>query len=150
MKQRLSSRLLVFNSRNDLLLFRFTFDDGPLCGQDFWSTPGGGLENGETYQEAAKRELFEETGLISDVGEEIGQRNAVFKTPDGEFVEADERYFFVKVTSNKVITTHQTIHELKVMKEHYWWSKSELMKTDKTVFPENIIELINQIPEVSE
>ena len=34
--------------------------------QDVWITPGGGLLPGENYEEAARRELWEETG-ISDI-----------------------------------------------------------------------------------
>lgn len=90
-----------------------------MSGQDFWATPGGGLEGNETFKEAAKRELFEETGISSAISEEIGQRTAVFQTPDGKYVEADERYFFVKVSSNKIISAHQTKQELECMKEYY-------------------------------
>ncbi len=54
------------------------------------------MENGETYKQAAQRELFEETGLTDDVGEEIAQRDAMFKTPNGDTVFADERYFLFR------------------------------------------------------
>lgn len=38
----------------------------PLQGQ--WSLPGGAVEVGETLSAAVQREVFEETGLVVDVG----------------------------------------------------------------------------------
>ena len=41
MRTRPSSRLLVLDPQNRLLLFKFEHRKGPLAGQSFWATPGG-------------------------------------------------------------------------------------------------------------
>ena len=73
MRRRLSARFLILDETDRILLFRFVYKRGPLAGQDFWGTPGGGVEGDETLEQAALRELVEETGLRRDsVGSEIG------------------------------------------------------------------------------
>lgn len=49
---------IVFNKNNEVLLEKRA-DDG------FFDFPGGGVDEGETFEEAAIRELYEETGLIA-------------------------------------------------------------------------------------
>lgn len=53
------SVVLLFNELNEILLEERS-DDG------YFDFPGGGIDLKESGEEAAKRELFEETGLIAD------------------------------------------------------------------------------------
>jgi 8-oxo-dGTP pyrophosphatase MutT (NUDIX family) len=48
----------ILNTRSQLLVLHPTG-----AKHDFWSIPKGRAEAGESYKEAAERELFEETGL---------------------------------------------------------------------------------------
>lgn len=94
MRRRPSSRLLVIDPDSRVLLFRFVHDYGPLAGQTYWATPGGGVEEGESFADAARRELFEETGIrVDDVGQHVAEREFVLQLLDGEYVTAEERFF---------------------------------------------------------
>lgn len=54
---------LVFEGDEILLVQR---GKEPLA--DYWSLPGGAVETGERLEEALKREVLEETGLVVSVG----------------------------------------------------------------------------------
>lgn len=63
---------LVWNRRRELLFCRMAPDRGVF--PDEWGFPGGGIEPGETMEEALRRELQEEIGV------EVGDiRPAFFK-----------------------------------------------------------------------
>ncbi|MGH3002077.1 MAG: NUDIX hydrolase [Gaiellaceae bacterium] len=55
---------VVVRNGRVLLVHRDRYDD--------WSLPKGKLEPGETWQEAALREVLEETGLSCTLGEPLG------------------------------------------------------------------------------
>jgi len=98
MRRRPSSRLLVIDPIKRVLLFRFVFERGPLAGKIYWATPGGALEAEESFADAARRELFEETGIqLNAVGQAVAEREFVFQLYDGECVNAEEHFFLVRV-----------------------------------------------------
>jgi ADP-ribose pyrophosphatase YjhB (NUDIX family) len=74
----------------------------PLRGQ--WSLPGGRVELGESLTEATAREVFEETGLVVDVGPMIEVVEHVTRDADGavthHFVIVD---FLCRVTGGRLI-----------------------------------------------
>jgi 8-oxo-dGTP diphosphatase len=143
MRSRPSARLLVIDPRGRVLLFRFVFKNGALAGQDYWATPGGGVEDGETFEQAAVRELEEETGIrVQDVGPEVGQREFVLQLPDGERVRADERYFLVRSEGALLSRDGWTALEAEVMVDHRWWSRDELAQTSDAVWPENLLAML--------
>nr|WP_213226371.1 NUDIX domain-containing protein [Caballeronia sp. NK8] len=51
--ERRAARLLITTPDRRVLLFRFVHRSGALAGQTFWATPGGGLERGATFPDAA-------------------------------------------------------------------------------------------------
>lgn len=140
-KPRPAARLFVLDSDDRLLLFRFTADDRP----PFWCTAGGALDPGESYAQAAARELFEETGLALDPGPEVAQRHVKFLTLEGERVEADERYFLIRTPTTEIATHGHTALEQRVMQRWHWFTRDELGNWPETIYPEDIVAMLDTV-----
>ena len=135
-----AARLLVVDGDRRVLMFRFTPENAP----PFWVTPGGACEPGETYSDAARRELHEETGLDLDPGPEVAQRTCEFTTIEGQHVWSDERYFLVRVAEPVISVAGHTELEKRVMTEYCWWTLDALRETRQTLFPEDLADLVEQ------
>ncbi|HYM82369.1 MAG TPA: NUDIX domain-containing protein [Candidatus Limnocylindria bacterium] len=123
---RSAARLLLLDASRRVLLFLHS--DGP--GREFWATPGGGLESGETVEQAARREAAEELGAreIELVPLWTGHSNFMF---------ADRR---VSQTETFFLATHyheilgpdiQDLHRLEGITEVRWWSLEEIDATKR-------------------
>lgn len=64
------ARVVIHNEKGELLLVK-----DKKWG---WNLPGGRIEKGETPAEAAKREVFEETNLVLENYQKIGERNVFY------------------------------------------------------------------------
>lgn len=143
MRERKAARLLVISPSQDVLLFKFRHKDGALAGRNYWATPGGGLEDGETFHAAAIRELREETGIqVNTVVGPVADRRFSMLLPCGETVFAVEQYFVVHAESQILSSSEWTLHETQVMADHHWWSAPELRSTGETVWPEALVEML--------
>jgi 8-oxo-dGTP pyrophosphatase MutT (NUDIX family) len=146
MRRRPSARLLVIAPDERILLFRFNLADSSVAVKDYWATPGGSLEGMETYAEAARRELFEETGFVAAVSDtHVHEREFILQMPGGEEVLADERFFVARVASQAISKAAWTNVEKQIMVDHRWWSVAELKATGETVFPESLVAILDAI-----
>ena len=137
--RRRSARIVLLDARDRVLLFRH--DDPRLEAGAVWITPGGGVQKRETYLQAARRELWEETGLTVPLGPCVWLRRHTFRI-DGAWYEWWERYFVARVQAPRLSRAHWEPAEAAVIRAARWWTLADLRASTALVAPSRIAALL--------
>ena len=66
MRRRVNVRGIIVSDQGKIFCQQLTANNGK--GRNFWCTPGGGLEMGESLLDGLRREMIEETGVEPEIG----------------------------------------------------------------------------------
>ena len=142
---RRAARVVVVDEQDRVLLVHgrdSTRPDRPR----WWITTGGGRDDDETAEDAARREVFEETGIVlGELGPVVLSRAVEFEF-EGLRVEQDEVFFLVRVNAADVALDTSGWNELerRSLIELRWWPLHELATTAETVYPEGLLDLLRE------
>lgn len=136
---RTTARLALFDSRGRILLFLHA--DG--LGRTFWATPGGGIEEGESPEQAARREAAEELGASDVELTYLWTSLTEFEFADKD-VSQTEAFFRVTGHPGAFGPEVEAIHRRERILENRWWSAEEIEASEERILPLDLAKRVRE------
>ena len=138
--ERESVRGVVLDREGRVLLARFQH---PVSGDVWWAAVGGGVDDGESDEEALRRELHEEAGLSAfDIGPLVYEREHTFPWAR-RLLHQRERFYVVRVDEHEPAPTIDVAAE--GVTEVRWWPRDELAAPREAVVPADFDRLVRSL-----
>ncbi|MDB5177072.1 MAG: hydrolase [Candidatus Saccharibacteria bacterium] len=94
MKRRVNVRGIAINEQGSLLAVKHRGQDGSES--EFWATPGGGVDEGESLLDGLTREFVEELGIVPEIGRVLFMQQYTRTRLSGEKIDCLEVLFHIK------------------------------------------------------
>ena len=140
--RRFAARVVVLDPDQRVLLFNWA---NRKQGTNWWATPGGGLEEGETPKAAGIRELVEEAGIVVDDLEGPLWRSSHFFRSGEDLVNQYETFFLARVGSDTVSTDGFDAFESAIALGHRWWPLEEMAASPEAIYPRGLSRLVGDV-----
>lgn len=139
-------RVLLLDRDDRLLLIKCTNLGLPDSPPVFWIAAGGGIEEGETVEAAARREVLEETG-ISDIelGPLVWTEDAVLTFTGEPTTLFQLSYLVARCNPTPLDSSHWTQQERDTIVELRWWALGELQASGEHFYPTQLIQLLPDV-----
>lgn len=142
--ERRVGRVILIGPNRRTLMFRGGDPHRPEDGT-WWFTPGGGVDPGETTEEAARRELVEETGITEfDWGGLIARRRSEFQFM-GATIHNDSDLFVVYTEVEAIDPSGWMPLEVETVVEYRWLNAEELKRLAEPVYPALLIDVLEDL-----
>jgi 8-oxo-dGTP diphosphatase len=138
-RERPTARVVLLDRDDRILLMKGRLPGGRYAAA--WFTVGGGVEPGETYVEAAAREIREETGIAEfRIGPVLWLRRGVLELPEPTLMV--EQYVLARCDAAEPSREGWQALERELIEDIRWWTLAELLTTTEAVFPPGLAGLL--------